>query len=638
MTLYPNNIDFLQVSKILFLLLLFSLTSCQLDQSLDKIKTTLFEDDEQKEILKEDENEKIKTKENTDFSSKTDKSSSDDQLFIPDKIEGDERILDFIETKTKPKETDQTLFVPEKVEDEKRILDFFTGFFASDDEKKKKIEDNDIQSNEIKQITEEKIVLKKPKENFEISAKTSSNQDSENIDFNQNIMEKKDNKDLRISEKQIYKNQEKMLIDEDKEDFFEDLENKDDPLIEDNQIISSRENEEKLEDQNFAFFDPKRPEKEVDKKIEKAKNNYVGLLLPLTGEKRSAGSLVLNTFRYSLVKKPMDIVFKIYDTKGTAEGVVSAAMKGKKDNVETFIGPIFSYETKALKQRFSNDNSIVFFSLSPDLSNISENIIVSGQNPEDQISCIVSDLKFKDVKDLLLIHHSDKYGDIIKESVQENLSALSLKNINISFLELDNKKDLNREIKLISHFEKRKNILKAKKNQISDDKTIPKNEKKRMLKKLERQLTIDSPFDAIIVASEGNKLLEILSHLAFYDINAKNTFVYGTSLWEDTLKIDPVFENTFFVTNLKKRSESFIKNYEDVFSRSPTSVNFHLFDLIDFVNEFKLYDEYPENKVHVGRFTNSKVKSGSLRRETYIKKNKGRNITENVSSCQLDVI
>ena len=58
-------------------------------------------------------------------------------------------------------------------------------------------------------------------------------------------------------------------------------------MIEDNQNISSRENEEKLEDQNFAFFDPKRPEKEVDKKIEKTKNNYVGLLLPLTGEKRS---------------------------------------------------------------------------------------------------------------------------------------------------------------------------------------------------------------------------------------------------------------------------------------------------------------------------------------------------------------
>ena len=32
--------------------------------------------------------------------------------------------------------------------------------------------------------------------------------------------------------------------------------------------------------------------------------------------------------------------------------------------------------------------NLTFFSLSPDLNNVSENIIVSGQNPDDQISCI----------------------------------------------------------------------------------------------------------------------------------------------------------------------------------------------------------------------------------------------------------
>ena len=41
------------------------------------------------------------------------------------------------------------------------------------------------------------------------------------------------------------------------------------------------------------------------------------------------------------------------------------------------------------------------------------------------------------------------------------------------------------------------------------------SKKKIMLKKLDRQLTIDSPFDGIIIASEGDRLLEILSHLAF---------------------------------------------------------------------------------------------------------------------------
>ena len=70
-----------------------------------------------------------------------------------------------------------------------------------------------------------------------------------------------------------------------------------------------------LEGESLAFFDIGKTKKIKRKKSRRFKNNYVGLLLPLTGEKRSAGTLVLNTFRYSLVKKPMDIVFKIYDTK-----------------------------------------------------------------------------------------------------------------------------------------------------------------------------------------------------------------------------------------------------------------------------------------------------------------------------------
>ena len=359
-------------------------------------------------------------------------------------------------------------------------------------------------------------------------------------------------------------------------------------------------------------------------------------MLPLTGEKRSAGTLVLNTFRYSLVKKPMDIVFKIYDTRGTAGGAVTAAEKGVKDGVEIFIGPIFSYETKAIKENFSGKDLITFFSLSPDLSNISENIIVSGQNPEEQISCIVTDLKQNNTRKLLLIHHNDRYGEIIKNSLIKNIGSLIQSNIELSFLDISVNEDLNKEIKSISQFERRKRSLKMKKKQISSDKTLSKQERELVLKKLQRQLTIDSPFDAIVIASEGDKLLEILSHLAFYDISSNNTRLYGTSLWEDTLKTDPVFDNTFFATNLKNRGQNFIENYKDVFSKNPNSVSFHLFDLIDFVNDFKIYDDYTEEKIHIGKFTNSQIKSGLLRRETFIKKNSGKERAKQVFSCRLD--
>ena len=632
MVLYLNNKNFLQVSKILFTLLLFT-TSCQLDQSLDNIRGKLFESEESKAIVKSDEetvDEKVLEKKVKVDKKIKKKEFKENQLFIPDKTEDDKRILDFIKSSSKKKENEDTLFTQDKIEDDKRILDFFTGFFSSDDEESKNEE-----TSEIVKSNEERIVLKKPTEKFKISTNQPTEKITKNNELGEvNLDKVNDEKDIVLDE---YAN-----INEEDDSINEknnaaDIVKKND--VSNNEKDSSKElNNDKTKEQNLAFFNIQRPKKDIEKKISKKRNNYVGLLLPLTGDKRSAGSLVLNTFRYSLIDKPMDVVFKIYDTKGTTDGVIDAAIKGKKDDVKTFIGPIFSYETKALKERFVDDNSIVFFSLSPDLSNVSENIIVSGQNPEDQISCIVSDLKIKNISELLLINHKDRYGDIIKKSIQKNLSMLTEKNINLSLLEIDKNKDLNKEIRSISNFDRRKDILKNKKNKISADKDLSKEEKKMMLKKLDRQLTIDSPFDAIIVASEGDKLLEILSHLAFYDINANNTLIYGTSLWEDTLKTDPVFENTFFVTNLKKRSESFTKNYQDVFSKNPTSLNFHLFDLIDFVNEFKVYDEYPENKIHVGRFTNSQVKSGSLRRETYIKKNKGKNNTQDISSCRLDII
>ena len=395
---------------------------------------------------------------------------------------------------------------------------------------------------------------------------------------------------------------------------------------------TEKDNVDKIND--LAFLDTR---KSAYKK-KKRSNNLIGLLLPLTGEKRSAGNLVLNTFRYSLVSNPKDIVFKIYDTKGTSYGAVEAAKKGKKDNVDTFIGPVFSYETLAVKNAFLGDSKVKFFSLSPDLENVSRNVIVSGQNPNDQISCILDDIESKELKKILLIHHNDKYGEVVKKSLEERINKSNAFNkFELSFFTVYPEQNLNKDIMAISNFESRKLALKEKRKFIENDKSLTKFERKNELKKLERQLTLGVPFDSVIVASDGDKLTEILSHLAFYDINANNTFIYGTGLWEDTNKKDKVFENTYFVSNLKSKESSFVKNYKDVFSREPSSVSFHLFDLIDLVNDSKFYDIYPEDKVFFGEYTNSLLKSGYVKRETFIKKNKSGK-TKNVFSCQLNEI
>ena len=73
-------------------------------------------------------------------------------------------------------------------------------------------------------------------------------------------------------------------------------------------------------EESFAFLNlkPKVRDKKVLEESE-ARDNLVGLLLPLTGPKSSAGDLVINSLRYSMLLKPYQLDFKIFDTKGTPE-------------------------------------------------------------------------------------------------------------------------------------------------------------------------------------------------------------------------------------------------------------------------------------------------------------------------------
>ena len=167
---------------------------------------------------------------------------------------------------------------------------------------------------------------------------------------------------------------------------------------------------------------------------------------------------------------------------------------------------------------------------------------------------------------------------------------------------------------------------------VRSDNSLKKKEKDFQLKNLEKQLTLDVPFDAVVIASQGDKLVEVLSHLAFYDINSQNTFIYGTSLWEDTNKSDKVFQGTFYVTSLKTETETFKKDFREIFSKDPLSFNFYIYDLIDFVSQ---YEKIENNRVYAGEFSNSKINSGLLRRETYLKKVLNENRVLNISSCSL---
>ena len=322
-------------------------------------------------------------------------------------------------------------------------------------------------------------------------------------------------------------------------------------------------------------------------KSRKLNNLELGVLVPLSGEKSSAGKMVIKTLRFAVKENNLDIKLKVFDTKGTVDGVSSAIKEASKNGLRVFLGPIFSYETKKVKESFRN-KKLIFFSLSTDIKNKSTNVIIAGQNSENQANCIYNDLQKKGVKKALLILQDNMYGNLIKKSlINENINQDRDNALELEFFTINKTGDLNKQIREVSQFDQRKKDLEDEINDInnSDEQEL---EKKQKLKFLQRKLTLGSPFDTVVIASEGNELLEVISHLAFYDINPKNTIFYGTSIWDDTDKKDQVYDGSLFLSNINKSDEEFNILYKNIFMEEPQSITFRIYDLIKLINEFLL--------------------------------------------------
>ncbi len=603
---------------------LFIISGCQINQSVSILKEKLFSDTDEleKEEKKISKSSEFTNKEITESSKKKESQQRNekiqkDQLVITSTDDKQEIDLTFLQEESKDTNVLPLKEMGQTRKTDRKIISFFTKFF----------EDHDSDDSR-----EEKFLTDPTVQKIETNANknSTSTEDDSLTELNKNSSE--DTSSLEVQENNSFSSE---RIRKDLNEMVYPSEKIEDQIVKDNKA-DEEVNDKKNTSSGYAFLNLKKPEIK-EKKIET--DNLVGLLLPLTGEKSTAGNLVINSLRYSMLLRPNQLNFKIYDTKGTPRGAVSAAEQGISNDVKTFIGPIFSDETREVKKHFQNKKKLTFFSLSPDLNNVSENIIVSGQNPNDQVSCIAKHIARNDSSNVLLIYHADKYGYVIKNSFLNYVNDFGMMGVNIDFFEVGADTDLNNEIKKISKFKERRQQLENKIIRTRNNKDLEEQFKESEIKSLERMLTLGSPFDSIIIASEGDRLLEILSHLAFYDINSENSNIYGTSLWEDTNKKDNLFKGTYYASSLKYRDDEFVQNFKNVFSKDPMSFNYHMHDLLDLVENYKIMSEKEKKSlVFNGQFTNSKIQSGFLQREIYLKRIKKNRKSEGVFNCRLNVI
>ena len=365
----------------------------------------------------------------------------------------------------------------------------------------------------------------------------------------------------------------------------------------------------------------------------------IGLLFPLSGKNSVLGETLINSIRLYLDGKENKINFRIYDTKSSLVGVEEAFKKGLSENIKIFIGPIFSQETMAIKN-IERSKEVVVYSLSTDKNAISENIIITGFSLEDELSCIFKKVKQDEISKIGIIYNDDQYGNLLRKIISEK--TYNARNMNVSFLQINNSINLDDEIKKFSFYELGKERLKEQINKVKLS-NIEKDLKEFQLKIFKNLETYgDKPYELIIIGESGNKLIEILSLLSFYDINASNTMIYGTSIWEglDKYKED-VIDNTFFATSLKLNKKKYRNTYASIFSTDPNNLNYIVNDLVNFLSTKGLkvgsndgiYDTKYDSDFSSAIISNE----GYFKRKIFLNKYENGQIKE-ILSCPISII
>ena len=400
----------------------------------------------------------------------------------------------------------------------------------------------------------------------------------------------------------------------------------------------------KIEDVNdtLALIQPELTKKSLTSKKDEVlalEPIEIGLLFPLSGKNSFIGETLINSIRLYLDGKENKINFRIYDTKSSLIGAEQAFKKGLLENIKIFVGPVFSQETMAIK-KIERSKEVIVYSLSTDKNAISENIIITGFSLEDELSCIFQKVKQEEFSKIGIIYNNDQYGNLLRKIISKETHKT--KNMNLSFLQINDSINLDNEIKKFSFYLLGKERLKEQIKKVKDSK-IDKDLKKFQLKTFENLETYgDKPYELIIIGESGNKLIEILSLLSFYDINASNTMIYGTSIWEglDRYKED-VIDNTFFATSLKLNKKKYRNTYASIFSSDPNNLNYIVNDLINFlaIQGLKVgSNDIIYDTKHDSDFSSAIISNeGYFKRKIFINKYQNGQIEE-IQSCPISRI
>ena len=313
----------------------------------------------------------------------------------------------------------------------------------------------------------------------------------------------------------------------------------------------------------------------------------IGLLVPLSGEYKDLGELIIKSTRIALKDINTEKI-EIYpkDTGIDPNKTLQSASELKNKGIKIFIGPIFFKSLLYLDEI----EDVIFLSLTNKTTDLPKNVISTGVNSLSQINAIKKFLKLNEIKKTIFLMPDLDYKIEIQKAIKQS-------KINISKQYTYNTKPtmLTKQIEDITNYKIRKQNLADEIQRVQESDVENKDKK---IEKLKKRYTIGNVnFDSVIISDFDESLKSVITSLLYTDISPKKKYFITFNQWfDESLLKEKNFQPLYYPSINKKNLEKFNNKFTKEYNIKPNHLSLLSYDLLGLIYYLSLKTDFSNIK------------------------------------------
>ena len=308
----------------------------------------------------------------------------------------------------------------------------------------------------------------------------------------------------------------------------------------------------------------------------------IGLLVPITGENKELGQLIIKSTRMALNDIRSNKI-EIYpkDTNSNPNKTLQSALQLKEMGIKIVIGPIFYKNLESL----NNVEGMTFLSLTNKTENLPKNVVSSGVNATSQLNAIKKFLESNNFKKTIFLTPKFDFETEVKKSIKESKIKISK-----HYIYDKEPTKLTAQIEKITNYKIRKQNLADEVKRVENSDLV---DKEQQLKKLEKKYTLGKVnFDSVIISDFNESLKSVITSLLYTDVSPKQKSIITFNQWFDkSILEDKNIQPIYYPSINNKNLEDFKQKFFKKFNQYPNHLSLLSYDLVGLIYYLSINNE-----------------------------------------------